>query len=314
MFALKEKWALWQDCLNEHVPNSLMRRINTCYWDYTIYQIILNGRQKRINENPEEPELNGAFHSFIDRNYFISSLVTLRGLVEGQDASLYKKRGVYSLRALLNDLKKSQEFLTREMYFELNELEYDLENVIKEFVDWRQSQPDDNNGIGILVPKEYDWDAVNSAHEMFDKLSGITAHERSKTDLIKSCVFEKLESILDEFKELFDYINKFYAHAASPESLIYYNKPETPFTISKIWQCINKVYGIVRFLSEALFSSSIHPLPLKTASYYKHWESPLFTKMELMDIKTLRKDFEIDLDKKILEYNNEIWQLIEKGT
>jgi len=68
--SLENAWKTWDACLNGDDPNSIFQQITIMIWDTSIFRIILAARQAQVKKNPQEPEINDALHSFIDRNYF----------------------------------------------------------------------------------------------------------------------------------------------------------------------------------------------------------------------------------------------------
>jgi hypothetical protein len=99
-------------------------------WDTAIFRLIVEGREIQTNKNPDEPAINGALHSFIDRNYFYSQSAFIRRLTD-KSSGLTGKKAVYSLRALIDDIHNYRIELTRESFLKLKNMVYDYTEVQK---------------------------------------------------------------------------------------------------------------------------------------------------------------------------------------
>ena len=145
--SLEQAWKNWSDCLNGDDPNSIFQQISTMIWDTAIFHIIIESRQSQIKKNPQEPEINGALHSFIDRNYFQSQSAFIRRLADNS-YGLTGKRGVYSLVALINDVFCYRNELTREMFLKVRNMPYDYTEIRDKERDFLRNQP---LGKGVLL-------------------------------------------------------------------------------------------------------------------------------------------------------------------
>jgi hypothetical protein len=121
---LEQAWKNWVDCLKGDDTNSIFQQITLMIWDTAIFRIIVEARQSQIRKNPQDPEINGALHSFIDRNYFQSQSAFIRRLTD-KSYGLTGKRGVYSVVALINDIGSYRVELTRETFLKFRNMPYD---------------------------------------------------------------------------------------------------------------------------------------------------------------------------------------------
>ena len=213
--SLEEAWNHWKDCLSGDDRNSIFSQIILMLWDTAIYKIILQGRQLRMKENPENPQVNLQLHKFIDRNYFQAQSAVIRRVVD-KGYELHGDRGVYSLPAIIKDLKNNRDKLNRETYLILQGMFYDYSDIQNKKHEVIISKVSDKKAF--TIPSEFDWEKIEDAHRVFDRLSNIEPENRSPKDLIDDRFFEGLEKKLKECDPLLELVNKFIAHSATPES------------------------------------------------------------------------------------------------
>lgn len=281
------------------------------FWDHLVYRVIQHGRNKRIEENTKMPEFSGVLHSFIDRNYFSNSLIRIRRLIESEKSIISGAKGVFSLRSLIKDIKKNQPFLSREIYFELNELPYDYESVRKQEIQYILSQPPTDDECFTKVPPEYYWQNSYNSHLIFDRLSGTELESRRKDDLMQLRIFDGLLRKLDSVDPVLTHANKFIAHNATPESRLANNDLHTQVLVNDIWKAQSILYSVANFLAVVIFSVDISPLPYAHISFYKNWESPLFRKNEREEIRLEVEKYRNEIDEKHPALVNEMWVELE---
>ena len=156
---IEQKWAFWKECLSGEDVNSIFGQIYILYWDHAVYKVLLRARNNRIAENPDKPQINKAFHSFIDRNYFSNNLMRIRRLVDSTTSTLEGRRGVFSLRSFIRDIDQNKQYLSRETYFRLRNLSYDFESVKAKGLEYMLNLPPGE----AIIPAEYDWHEILEA-------------------------------------------------------------------------------------------------------------------------------------------------------
>jgi hypothetical protein len=280
--SLEKAWKNWSDCLNGDDPNSIFQQIWTMIWDTAIFHIIIESRQLQIKKNPQEPEINGALHSFIDRNYFQSQSAYIRRLTD-TSSGLTGKKGVYSVVAIINDICSYLPELTREIFFKLRNMPYDyteVENREREFI---LTQP---LGKAFLVPSEFDWQSIVEAHQIFDRLSRKTPNNRNPNDVIAESVFKRLQKKLDYCEEITTYVDKFIAHSATPESRSSKDVKKSAVTFKRLWEAHQIIFEVAEFLSVILFSEGHMALAIENPTFFEYWEKPLYEKGEIDLVRT----------------------------
>lgn len=279
---LDQAWKNWEACLNGDDPNSIFQQITIMIWDTSIFRIILAGRQSQLKKNPQAPEINDALHSFIDRNYFQTQTLTIRRLTS-KSHKLSGKYGVYSIGALLKDIKNYKTELSRKSYLELKNMPYDYEEIQKREEEYILSQP---AAKGLFIPHELDWQAIEEAHSVFDRLAKVSRDKRNPNDQISNHFFSRLFERLYICNEITTYVDKFIAHSSTPESRLIQNYTTTTITLRRLWDAHRAIFEVAYFLSAILFSVDHLALAIENPTFFKFWEKPIIENGEFDLIKT----------------------------
>jgi hypothetical protein len=304
---LEQAWANWVNCLKGNDANSIFNQISMMVWDTAIFRLILEGRQIQIENEPKHPAINGSLHSFIDRNYFASQSACIRRLTD-DSASLTGKRGVYSVSALIRDLNNYRSDLTRENYFRLRSMQYDFTEIRKKEQEFFRTQ---TTGTAFFVPSEFDWERVAEAHQLFDRLSGCTYENRQPSDMVLEKVFVRLQERLTACKAITDYVDKFVAHSATPESRSIQNIEASKITLRHIWDAQQIIFEVAEFISGVLLSESHMALAIESPGFFQHWSTPLFDKSESERLYDAFKRYRKETENWNQNSIDQIWRLIE---
>jgi len=205
--AKREEWLRWYD-LGSDEPNSIQRQIFSMIFLDLAYRILAGPRA--TNETSGTATQNGFLAHFMDQGYVATQILAIRRLLD-------KRGDVISIRRLLNDISENKNLVTREIYVSYNGLPYDPNS-------WQSSHQEDDPMImmwGIEAPGLNNYLASNERHKVFDRLSGVPAGVRKRSDQISDKIFEKLTQWLDTSpaETLITLSHKFFAHAADKASL-----------------------------------------------------------------------------------------------
>lgn len=285
--SIEKAWLNWTVCLVGNDVNSIFQQITQMIWDAGIYRIILKSRNIAIQRNPDQPKINHALHLFIDRNFFQTQSMQIRRIVEAS-YNITGAKGVFSIGAILKDIKQHRLELTRQKYMELRNLTYDYSLIIQEREEFFRSQKTNN---AFFVPKQYDWESIEEAHQTFDLLSRKKKEDRKLDDVIDRLVLESFSYKLSECKDISIYVDKFVAHSATPESRSYYDENDYTITLGKIWKANEIIFKVANFLSELLFCQSHMALAIENPSFYDNWEVPIFHEKDLDTVRSTLESF-----------------------
>ena len=304
---LEQAWQNWTNCLNGEDINSIFRQITTNIWDTAIFRIILESRNNQIRKNPRSPEINWALQSFIDRNYFQAQSAFIRRLTD-QSYGLTGDKGIYSIGAMIKNIQSYRLELTREKYFKLRNMPYDYLEVRKRMVDFLGKQDLEE---GFSVPSEFNWESIAEAHQTFNRLCHVTEQTRKADDLIVESVFTRLFNKLDTCKNIKNYVDKFIAHSATPESRSSLEMDKVKITFRQLWDAHKIIIEVADFLSFILFSVGHYVLAIENPGFYQFWEKPICENGEIDTIRTTLDSYRKETEKWILEGTDSIWRWIE---
>ena len=307
--SLEEAWKNWEDCLNGNDTNSIFQQITTMIWDTGIFRIFLAARQSELKKNPQAPELNDALHSFIDRSYFQSQSVIIRRITD-EPYPLTGIKGVYSLHALIKDIKSYRNELTRKTFFELKSMPYDYNELRRREEEYCLSQ---TPGKGFFIPPELQWHPIEEAHCTFDRLAGVTAHNRNPSDQVDSNVFCRLRDRLSVCTEISSYVDKFIAHSSTPDSRFIQNYNETTITLNHIWEAHRAIFEVANFLSSTLFDKEHMALAIEIPSFYMFWDKPLIEHGELDLIRNTFENYQKETETWRTEGIDDIWNALREN-
>jgi len=244
--SIEEAWMIWRECLEGDDTNSIMRQLVQMTWDAAIFHMVYESRKATIRQNPDNPRINPYFYQFLDRCFFESQAIAIRRVIDKSPIS--GNRGVYSLRALLNDINAHRQDLTRDVY------------------------------IRLRMRQNPEWDSFSAAesHRLFDQLSNKDRGTRQPDDLICECFFSGLEEkIKVTSRSVKRYVDRFIAHSATPGSREG-DGEKTQVTLGEIWKAQEIVAEITEFLLTFLFSKEWVLLPPIPAAVYENWDAPIY--------------------------------------
>lgn len=309
--SLEKSWEIWTDCLKGSDENSIFQQISVMIWDTAIFRFVLESRQIQVGKYPNNPPLNVSLHSFMDRNYFQAQAAFIRRLADKSRYGLIGNKGIYSLYALIDDIGKRRTELTRETFFVLRRIPYDVTKLQKgknEFI----AQQLKENRSAFWIPPEYDWETSAEAHITFDRLCGVQAQDRKPQDFISESIFSRLKDRLDLCSDITNYVDKYVAHSATPESRTIENVDSAKITLRHIWNAHQIIYEVAEFLSLILFSEGHVPLALKSPNLFDNWESPLLEVEDINRLETVYKEYGEETTKWQLEGVDNLWKWIEE--
>ena len=199
------EWLSWYE-LRKGEPNTIQQQLFSMLFLDFEYRILASARQ-----NPDDSAAfssqSGLLSHFLDQGYVATQVFAIRKLLD-------KRKDVFSLRRLLDDIADHRNLITRENYVCHDGLPYDSEA-------WQsQAQRVEVQIWGIEAPGLGRFLGSRVRHQMFDRLSGVLPTVRERGDLIKEEVFQKLKKLLvnSTAQKIVLLGNKFFAHAATEDS------------------------------------------------------------------------------------------------
>lgn len=279
-------------------------------WDAAIFRLILENRKEIQQRYPVDPPLNVAYHTFIDRCFFQTQASLIRRMVDNY--GLRGEKGVFSLIALLKDIKSYKDLLTRGKFFQLRGLPYNDLEIRDKQRKYVADQVRLTPNRFIEIPNELDWEIIVETHNLFDKLSAKNIESRSLNDCIQEDVFILLERKLGVCENIVTYVNKYIAHSATPESRKIENIDIMKIPLKRIWEAHEAIYMVAEFLSTVLFNVSQVPLPREIPDLFYHWEIPSLENLPNERLRSKFKQFRDETDGWMSNGVDQIWEQIRR--
>lgn len=271
---LAQRFELWRLAWNSDDPNCIVGQVVTLVWDAAVYGLINECR--RPTDSGKRPKLNGAVQNFIDRSFAAAQFARMRRLVDDEalqasSASASRSdRSVFSIRSIINDMRRCRESLSRRNIFELKGFEYSIDEVERRELDFILAH---ESGTGILIPPEHCSSRVRDLHELWDRLCGVSPSERSEDDAPRDAVFLRMLSELDKLAPAREWATIYVAHSASRSSR---EGREASVTFAQLDEMTKAVVQVCGAISELIFDTHManwlaQPDPGLTEHLDKPW-------------------------------------------
>jgi len=212
----KEKFEEWENMLVGKDTHSIRNQIHNMIRDCAVFQCINESRKYGDKDDKGNIKRNGMVHDFITQSFFKTQLLSIRKLVDKDFNRVQRNKPytVYSLYNLIEDMKNNSALLTRKNIFAVLDLPYDYKEAETHF--W-QKVPKIGNSRGPVLgdPKI---ESSKDIHRRIDSMVGVVEDKRNPDDLIPNNILEQFDDKLASIDELCNYVDKFIAHSATPES------------------------------------------------------------------------------------------------
>lgn len=212
--SVKGKFEEWGNILVGKDIHSIRSQIYDMIFDSAAF-LCINESRKYVAKNDEgHDKRNEMLHSFINQSFFKTQLLSIRRLVDKDFNRIQQNRSytVYSLYNLIEDIKKNSALFTRGNILAIHSLPYDYEKAWEEF----KNDTGYTKGFVIEPPSIA---CSEDIHRRIDSIVGLTPDKRNFDDrVLNKDSFKHFHDWLENSQELYDYVNKFIVHAATPES------------------------------------------------------------------------------------------------
>lgn len=210
---MKERIALWRQVF-EQDRNSIQNTLTAVTWDLAAFSCF--GEMVRLAPGTaDRKHLNGMLLDMLAKGFWSNTMQAVRKLADG--GSIHGKRGVCSLRGLIDDARAAKRQLTRRVFVEdIAGLDYDYEATKVRY--WEYAFAQQPEGGAFFVPQELQYERSEARHEVFDWLAGVSPASRKPDDLIRDDVFDRLLARIAAVDDVVDHVNVVVAHAATQAS------------------------------------------------------------------------------------------------
>jgi hypothetical protein len=298
----KERYDLWKECLWGNDQNSIRNQLIQLTWDIATFKCI----NEALGLSPKAPEegvqQNGLMHDLLARNFFEISIIRVRRLVDGSYLSpgnkgkfMGKDKGVYSLVSLLTDLQTHRSSVTRKRVLDvdgrsLKETGFERGDDLYTTTEYAHGEEALHVSTELLRHKH------EGRHRQWDQLANTSADERSALDLIQDQVFDfllsRLKSITDEIK---DYVDKFIAHSATPDSREAISADNIRLTLEHLYKSVRTIVQTFNFISIHLFGGvQFSPLLVVQYDKFAYLDRPLITTDDKHQLEAIWRSFQME--------------------
>lgn len=208
---LKARIKQWREAFRDNTTG-IHKTIHDMVWYYAAFRTAVQIVNLSTEKGAHGPPLNEMMFDLVQTGYWSTLLLGVRRLLDASSV-INGKRGVYSLRSVIQDIKACRSLLTRRVYVEwVCEAQYDVERLKRE--NWEALRA--ANGKAVWgdpeLPKS-EW-----SHRYFDRLSGVSSEARTPDDLIDTKTFTLIESRLARLDTIAGYVSSHVVHAGNAES------------------------------------------------------------------------------------------------
>jgi len=229
--------------------HSISSQIYDMIFDSAVFQCINESRRYAAKDDNGDDKINKMLHYFINQSFFKTQLLSIRKLVDKDFGRVKKGKQytVYSLYNLIEDLKKHKALLTRGNILAVHDLPYDYEKAMAEFkVDTGYTKGRFESPLPI--------ERSEDIHRRIDFIVGIKPDKRNPNDqVLNEDSFKYFDDWLEISQELYDYVNKYIVHAATPESRFkVLDKGEIKGALGKVLNAHKVICETARFIGNSL--------------------------------------------------------------
>jgi hypothetical protein len=271
---LAARWFDWLDTDDEH---AIGRQLSDLMWHDAVFRILNEAR--RVDGADASASRAPLLARFIDQGYVSGQVLGISKLVEPSPDVPNTKKGVISLKRVVDELSTNRDLFTREVFVAHDGLPYDPAPVrqayLADLVARHGTEP-------VVEAMETEgplaWDTSERLHELFDRLTGIKADARQREDRLPDAVFDTLVKALDDpvFAEIRALRHKRLAHAADAVSRLH-GPPKVGLKLDDAAQAHRILLGVLQAISAGVLYGAWRgaAIPVAQFNIFEHFPDPL---------------------------------------
>lgn len=299
MCDLKAKYDEWREWIYGDDIHSICRQIRDMIWDSAVFLSVNESRKYMPLDGEGKTINNGMVHEFINHCFFRTQAIAIRRLLDKNVSR--GERSVISLWRLIEDMQQNACLLTRQNIIAVFGFPYDYQSVEGEIL----KEMDSKQGRPTVPPRHVQCVHSRHMHSHIDAMAGVSSDQRSPDDAIQDCFFAWIKSRLNTCEQIHTYVNKFFAHSASPESRATINADEINVTLGHILGAHKAICEVADLLCRCFFYKG-HGGFLPTVLYdqFEHFDKPLATPEVIRNLREQWKDYH----KTVEQYDRWEWE------
>ena len=268
------RWFDWLETDDEH---AITRQLSDLMWHDATFRILNEAR--RLDGAEASSSRAPLLAQFIDQGYVAGQVLGISKLVEPSSNVPNTKRGVVSLKRLVDELSSNRDLFTREVFVSHDGLPYDYAAVEQAYLAKRFERHGTEPGFEWMDTEGPGaWDTAERLHELFDRLSGIKPDARQRGDRLPDGVFDRLLKALGDpvFEGIRILRHKRLAHAADAVSRLQ-KIAKSGLKMDETAQAHRILLGVLQAISAGLLYGSwrASAIPVAQFSIFEHFPEPL---------------------------------------
>lgn len=244
-------------------------------WNYAVFNTAAMIVRLSGERGDEGRPLNQMLFNLLAEGYWSSLFLGVRRLIDDHD--LNGRRGVYSVCAVIKDVRKCRDWLNRRFYVEhVRGAVYDVGELRLE-QDRRLRESSGASWGDKRLPLSED------AHLRFDELSGTAPDRRDENDLINLDILDGLAKRLTKLSSIADHVNTHIAHAGNRESRT--NKGLSEFHLRDAEQALRCLKEVVDLAGRWFADDGATGLAIYQGNQFEGLEFPVVdgTEVSILD-------------------------------
>lgn len=267
---MRDRIAAWRYAY-EGDDNAVVRTLVNYAWNFAAFQTVAKAVELSPEDSDGSKRLNRMTLQLLRTTYWGSAVTAIRRLVDKD--KLEGRRGVASLRSILNDVRNCREQLTRRVYVEdIAGLAYDFEAL--EQLWWARHFGEAEPAPDYATQRAQDPDPSRQRHEEFDFLSGVAPANRTPNDLINPTIFDRLEARLARLDHIANHATIHFAHAGT--ELSRQGRDMGPWGPAEAVNALRELVEAAELIGRwFVFSSVYNVLPTPQYDQFEYLDQPL---------------------------------------
>lgn len=239
----------WYVLLHGDAEQSVSGQISDMMWQDAAWRLANEARRFTFDDGPTAA-VSPILGKLLDRGYISGQIIAISRLIEKHEPR-HPKKGVVSLRRIVDELDANREVFTREIFVSNNGLPYDWEEARRKHS--QNAAPSSSIQFMESVGPAAFYMAMGK-HEQFDLLAGSQVGDRQRSDRIADAVFDRLKQKLNDpvFNEVLKLRHKRVAHAADAYSRDQVDNLRKGLKLEEFAKAHYVLTGVLQALSQGL--------------------------------------------------------------
>jgi hypothetical protein len=272
-------------------PHAIVPNLVGLTWKIACFRVVLRGRELATQKESGKPFLSPLVHGLLDQTFVDAVLMGLRRIVgsfSNPEPLDHPKRGTYSVNALMTDIAKHRQYVTRENLLRLEELPLDADAVRRAEMDFLRMNSSDNEDKELAdIPPHVNSRLVECRHQEIDWLCRVRRENRQPSDCLDETQLASMcQKIRHATEGIRVWADKYVAHIASAESRASALADQVTLHLTDLWQAHEVLCRVVACVDSYLVSRTHHEfLPIPLPSHFAYLDRPLLGTVDVSELR-----------------------------